>query len=187
MIDSVQRAITEMLDKPVEDFARKELVTLDEATDCSRAARIMREKGVESIVVTSLGKPVGIVTEKDLVHRVLAEGLQPDKTKLGKIMSAPLVHVPKGTPVRVAIALMAKHGFRRLAIVDDGNLIGVISQRVIGADLKEQSTPLAELELPKGVRCPYCYSQFPDTNALSKHIDRVHIGSGLLEGNVRRW
>ncbi len=41
--------------------------------------------------------------------------------------------------------------------------------------------------MSEGVRCPYCDSMFPDKAALSKHIDQVHIGKGLLEGDKRKW
>jgi len=50
--------------------------------------------------------------------------------------------------------------------------------------MNEYDTPLPELEIPDKVKCPYCQSQFDDKNSLSAHIDDIHIGRGLLEGNL---
>ncbi|MBI2183791.1 MAG: CBS domain-containing protein [Thaumarchaeota archaeon] len=187
MSTPVEKSVTEMLDKPVEAFANKEVFTLDEETKCSEAAKLMQKKGVGSIIITRKGEAKGIVTERDMVYRLIAQGLPPDKTSLKQVMSSPLISVKKGTKVKEAIAIMAKHGFRRLIVKEDGKTLGVISQRTIVGDLKGELTPLAELELPTGVTCPYCGSLFPDPMALSKHIDRIHIGSGLLEGDLRKW
>ena len=65
---------------------------------------------------------------------------------------------------------------------------------IIG-NVPSDSIDLADVELPSNVAgtdatktiCPYCHSEFKDKAEMSKHIDRIHIGSGLLEGDMRRW
>ncbi|MBI4257475.1 MAG: CBS domain-containing protein, partial [Thaumarchaeota archaeon] len=87
MSSSVEKSVAEMLEKPVEDFANEAVFSLDEETKCSDAARLMQQKGVGSIIVTRKGQAQGIVTERDLVYRLIAKGLAPDKTKLQQVMS----------------------------------------------------------------------------------------------------
>lgn len=163
-----------MLDAKVEDFMRKELVTLDGNKSVCESARIMRDQGIGSVIVTKDDKPIGIVTERDILYKVVAEGKDPTKTLLKEVMSSPLISVPIGTTVREALTIMVKHNIRRLLIRDDDKIVGIISQRSYVGDIKKQAISL-ELELPKGVKCPYCGSVFPDKEALYRHIDRIHV------------
>ncbi|MCS7116928.1 MAG: CBS domain-containing protein, partial [Nitrososphaerota archaeon] len=132
------------------------------------------ERGIGSLIVTKGGKPVGIVTERDILYKVVAEGKDPLKTPLKEIMSSPIISVPKGTTVREALSIMVRHNFRRLLIRDGDRIVGIISQRSCVGDVKKNAISI-ELELPKGIKCPYCNSVFPDKEALYRHIDRIHI------------
>jgi len=58
------------------------------------------------------------------------------------------------------------------------------TQKMIVGNLGKYSTPLPMLEAPSMARCPYCQSTFDDKHVLSRHIDDIHIGKGLLEGNL---
>jgi len=81
---------------------------------------------------------------------------------------------------------MAKKEIRRLVVKEGRNVIGVISQRAVVGDLHKADVSIAEIDMPKGVLCPYCGSTFEEKEELSKHIDRMHIGAGLLEGDIRQ-
>ena len=68
----------------------------------------------------------------------------------------------------------------------DNRPIGLITQKQVCGNLEENYLLLPELETAKEIRCPYCSSISEDKKSLSKHIDDIHIGRGLLEGNLRK-
>jgi signal-transduction protein with cAMP-binding, CBS, and nucleotidyltransferase domain len=160
---------------------------VDEERSVKQAASIMARRGVGSLLVTQKSNPVGIVTEWDVLSKVAARGRDSATVKVKEIMSKPLITIRRDATMGEAIALMAKHHIRRLAVVSNGNLVGVLTQNQIVGDRREDSSPLPMLQPKHGVTCPYCSSTFEQSDELSKHIDRVHIGLGLLEGNLRKW
>ena len=81
---------------------------------------------------------------------------------------------------------MTKHNIRRLIVTDGTKAIGTISRKKIIGDMHDFEIPLPELEHPEKVRCPYCSSQFDSKDELSHHIDDIHIGKGLFEGNLSK-
>lgn len=89
-------------------------------------ARLMTARGVGSVVIVEGRKPIGIVTDRDIVIRVTAHGLDPDKAPVGSVMTSPLVTIPQNEDVAVAIAVMARHGIRRLPIVDEAGCLAAI-------------------------------------------------------------
>ncbi|HEY3820287.1 MAG TPA: CBS domain-containing protein [Polyangiaceae bacterium] len=92
------------------------------------AARTMRERRVGCVVVTRKGKATGIVTDRDLVVRVLAEGLDAWTTKVGDIVTYDPVTVSVHEGIETAVARMRRHGVRRLPIVeDDGVAVGIVT------------------------------------------------------------
>ncbi|HSB50636.1 MAG TPA: hypothetical protein VLC72_04835, partial [Nitrosopumilaceae archaeon] len=64
--------------------------------------------------------------------------------------------------------------------------IGIISRKQIAGNLNQYSIELPELEIPHKYSCPYCASVFLNKQSLSRHIDDIHIGRGLLEGNISK-
>ena len=179
--------LEEFLKKPAGSYMSKELLVLDMEKTVSAAARVMRDKGLGSVLVAKDDKPIGIVTERDILNKVVASGLNSSQVKIGEVMSSPLISISPDTSVDEALATMARHNIRRLVVKERDNVVGVISQTVIVGDRRAEYAPLPDLDLPKGAKCPYCGSHFSDKSTLSKHIDRIHIGSGLLEGDTRRW
>jgi len=103
------------------------VVTAAETESVRVVAALLRERNVGSaVVVDEAGTPVGFVTDRDLAIRVLADGHDPE-SPVGGYASAP---VRIGTPdmeVLAAVELMAEHGIRRLPLVDDGALIGIVT------------------------------------------------------------
>jgi CBS domain-containing protein len=104
-------------------------INVIEAERTVREACIMMDRlGVGSLLVEREGKLVGIVTERDFVVRVLATGLDHTKTKVGDVMSYPVIAVSPDSPIEEAVALMLSHGFRRLPVVGlEGKLLGIIT------------------------------------------------------------
>lgn len=126
-------------------------------------ARLMTARGVGAVVVMEGSKPVGIVTDRDIVVRVTAPGLDQTKIVIGDIMSMPLVTVSVAESVDSAIELMGRHGIRRMPIVDEsGRLTSILTLDDIlrlnlagTADLtpiiRERPAPLAPLPEAKTV------------------------------------
>ncbi|MEO9320626.1 MAG: CBS domain-containing protein [Nitrososphaera sp.] len=179
----------DMLDENAGKVADRNLVMLDVSSSVADAARLMKKRNTTSMFVSVADSdtPVGIVTERDILYKVVAEGRGPYKVTLGEIMSSPLVSVPEGATVREAVALMRARSIRRIAVVSDGKVVGLLTlMAIVGGSTDSGRVELAEVELPK-TACPYCGSKFDDRDEMSKHIDRLHLGSGLLEGDPRRW
>ena len=116
------------MDDPVGKFASHELLMIDINSSAWDAARLMREKKTGSVFVAQEGQPVGIVTERDMLYKIVAEDLPAAHVLLRKIMSSPLVSVEESTPVRKAMELMQERGFRRLLITRMGKAIGMVNQ-----------------------------------------------------------
>ena len=179
---------------PVTTVMDRNLVILDDSACINEAAREMEEKGVASILVKDCrtGVPTGIVTERDIVYRAVAKSLGMFKVNLAKIMTSPLVTADKQTSCINAIKIMREKSIRRLPILDHGNIIGIVTLMSLVGNMPLRNIDLLELEKPETfetpvVECPYCQSKFNDKMELSKHVDRIHLGSGLLEGDLRRW
>ena len=105
------------------------VITTDIDSSVKKAAKIMTEKRIGSIVVTEKGKQVGIVTERDILQRVVAKGLDALKVKIERIMSQPLVTVDEKMTILQAIRTMEKRQVRRLLVVRNSRLVGIATQR----------------------------------------------------------
>jgi signal-transduction protein with cAMP-binding, CBS, and nucleotidyltransferase domain len=172
----------------------KNPVILDLSTSIIEAAKEMRNRGISSVLVRDPQSGIikGIVTERDILYRVVAEATGIFKVNIGKIMSLPLVSIGKKTSCVDAIMIMRKKGLRRLPVIDDGKTVGMVTLMSLVGNVPTRSIDLAELEVSTSqprvvINCPYCRSEFNDKTDLSSHIDRIHLGSGLLEGDLRNW
>ncbi len=114
------------------DIVEKEVLSLPTGTTVLEAAREMREKHHGFvIVVTGDGKPAGIATEWDFVARVVAEDRDPEALRLEEIMSRNLVSVDGTAPLDAVAQLMVDRGTRRVLVVKDGTILGVIEAKTI--------------------------------------------------------
>jgi signal-transduction protein with cAMP-binding, CBS, and nucleotidyltransferase domain len=107
-------------------------------------------------------------------------------------MSTPLITVDKRTPCIEVIKIMREKVLRRLPILEQGNIIGVVTLMSLAGNMPLRNIDLVELEKPQTsetpiLNCAYCGSKFSNKIELSKHIDRIHLGSGLLQGDLRKW
>ncbi|HEX5646248.1 MAG TPA: CBS domain-containing protein [Nitrospira sp.] len=116
---------------PVKSFMipRDKFVTVQRDTDAQTAARVMRDKGIGSLFVTNGREIIGILTDTDMMRRVVAAGLEATKTTVEQIMSAPIVTIEEGKTLLDANDLMARSHLRHLGVTRDGKLVGVISVR----------------------------------------------------------
>jgi CBS domain-containing protein len=103
------------------------LVTISPNTSIYEAAKKMRDSKIGSIVVTKNSQVVGIVTERDLVRRVLAEYLDPRTITINNIMTPQVTSISPEEDIADAAHLMRKNGIRRLTVLQDGTLVGIIT------------------------------------------------------------
>jgi len=167
---------------------------LDLSTSIIEAAKVMRNTGISSVLVgdPESGMIKGIVTERDILYRVVAEAKGIFKVTIDKVMSSPLISITKDTSCIDAILIMRRKGLRRLPIIEEGKTVGMVTLMSLVGNVPIRSIELAELEVADSqstliIKCPYCQSEFNNKQVLSSHIDRIHLGSGLLEGDLRNW
>ncbi len=110
----------------IEKLVVRDVIALDEGATCNEAARLMEQKHIGSVGVKRAGKLVGIVTERDLVYRIMADGAPGTKT-LGEIMRAEIPTVSPNATERDCAHLMRTHFTRHLLVKQAGEVAGVIS------------------------------------------------------------
>lgn len=116
----------------VKDIMTSPVVTIGENDTIYKAAQLMDKHDVGCIIVTSKeGKPVGILTERDLVARVLTKNTLPSRIKAGKVMTSPLITINPDETLQEAARKMSKLNIRRLGVVYKGHLEGIISSKDI--------------------------------------------------------
>ena len=113
----------------VQDVAKREIISVALQATVKDAAILMGKRNVSAVVVTDDGKPAGILTERDIVRKVAAKGLQPDRVMAKEVMSTPLVTIELSAPVNEAIELMARKNIRRLLAVENSQIAGILTQR----------------------------------------------------------
>ncbi len=136
------------LNEKVEKFMRKTLYFVDAETSVFDASLIMKAHGVGSVIVKEKDKPVGIVTERDILNKVVSEGKDPHKVKVKQIMSSPLVVIRADETVEEALKKMLMYGFRRLPVVNEkGEIVGLLAQRFLIRGGEEELIRKAEFPL----------------------------------------
>ena len=116
--------------KKVGTFMTRSVITLPKSAKVSSAARLMAERSISCIVIVdNNNRPAGIITERDIVRRVLFANIDPKTKKLGDVMSSPVITASRETGIFDAMKTMQKNKIRRIVIVDtDGKLIGLVTQ-----------------------------------------------------------
>ena len=105
----------------------REVITLDENSTVREAAEIMNKFAIGSLIIVSKGKAVGIITERDILRRVVAEAKNAESTKVKEIMTTPLVVVEPSFDLEEAAKLMFQMKIKKLPVVDGKKLVGLVS------------------------------------------------------------
>lgn len=175
------------LDQPVSDYMSTSFARVSSDDSVADAARVMQKAGATEAVVLRDDDPIGIVTERDILYKVVAAGLDPSAIKVSEVMNAPVASIDSAAKAVDAIAKMSKLGVRRLGVTRRGKLIGLVTQKAMVSGGLEQHVVLPELASPNALACPYCGANMSDRDELSRHIDSAHLGLGLLEGDLSKW
>jgi len=181
-------SLRDSLNHPVSEYMSSLFARVSDTDSVAEAARTMRKADTTEAMVVSDSVPQGIVTERDILYKVVAAGSNPTAVKVRDIMSSPVHTVDEASSVGDAIAKMSKLGIRRLGVTKNGRLVGIITQKAMITGKADQNIPLPELAHPDRFTCPYCNAVLKSKEELSKHIDRDHMGGpGLLQGNNSKW
>jgi len=105
----------------------EDVISVPEKATVRKAAELMNKHEIGCLVVVKKGKPVGIVTETDMVKRVILKAVDPEKTKVSEIMSQPLVVGNPQMDIDEASKLMRKRKIKKLPVVKRGRLVGLVT------------------------------------------------------------
>jgi CBS domain-containing protein len=111
----------------VKDVMTRNIISISPKSSITEAAKIMSEKDIGGVLVIDENKPIGMLTERDIVRRVVAQGLNPLNTKVEEAMSTPLFFIDANAEVSEAARIMATENIRRLPVMDNGKLVGILT------------------------------------------------------------
>jgi len=135
----------------VKDVMSSPVVTIEEDEPVNRVAELMDKQGLGCIIVTNKeGKPIGIITERDLVVRVLAKNVVPSSVKANEVMTSPLITIEPEETIHEAARRMSRLNIRRLGVVYKGQLVGLLSSKDILAVVPELVETIQERALMEG-------------------------------------
>ena len=112
----------------VRDIMQKNVITIEQDKTSLDVATILKEKEISFLVIMENEKPMGIVTERDIVKKIAAEDKVASKTPLKEIMSKKFRWVTPDTLIEDAVQKMINNNIRRLIVLENNNLVGVITQ-----------------------------------------------------------
>jgi signal-transduction protein with cAMP-binding, CBS, and nucleotidyltransferase domain len=113
----------------VKEVMAKSVFTVSKNTKIKETADLMKKNGAGSLLVKDGDQIVGIITETDIVHKVVANGLSPQITGVHAVMSFPLMTIDFDTAIELAGRQMVENGIRHLAVTEKGEVIGMLSMR----------------------------------------------------------
>ena len=160
----------------VKDVMTTPVIFVDYETTIDEVARVMSKNRISSVLIKKDDKAVGIITDSDIIKKVVAKNLLPSKIKVGEIMSYPLIYVKPDDEVSVATYKMKKFNIRRIVVIENGMVVGIVTATDIARlvpemidilELKKEmgeypeSTPIIEEEPYFGV-CEECGNESND-------------------------
>ena len=112
----------------VVDAMTRGVICVDVEDTVQEAAEVMKKNDISAVIVTKKGDGVGIITERDIICKIVAENKNPKGMKVGKVMTSPLITVEPATSIDDAARIMRDRDIRRLVVSDKNRIIGVISE-----------------------------------------------------------
>ena len=125
----------------VHDAMTSNVITVDPKTSIAKAAAIMSQKGIGSLIIKSNSEPEGLVTESDIISKVVSMDIQASQITVEEVMTKNLINIDPGCDLNEAARTMAKNKIRRLPVVNKGVLVGILTS----TDIMAVSPELTEL------------------------------------------
>lgn len=114
--------------RTVEEVMTRDPATLKDTQSCAEAAQLMRDRDIGAVIVTaSDGTICGVATDRDIVVRCVAEGMDPESTSLAEICSQELIAIAPDDEIHDAVEIMRSRAIRRVPVLDDGKPVGIVS------------------------------------------------------------
>lgn len=194
--------ITSLLSSPIELILNTNVIILESDGFADEAITLMKGRNVRSVLVAHNGEAIGIVSKTDILFKVMSQGRNPAKVRLQEIMNSPVLAVDPKSTVQEALSIMNKYAIRQIIVSSNAAVLGMVAREdifekiqiatITAADTALRGTPVCIIN-PKAIVymkdtstnkliCPYCESPFDSKETLSKHINRLHTGAGVLEG-----
>ena len=196
-----------LLGMTIDKIMETDAVIMDGNKTVMDAINNMQEKNAKVVLISHQGEAIGLVSKSDILFKVAARNLPLNKVKLREIMSSPVYSLPPHSTLQDALNYMDKYDIKQIIVSTGSTILGIMKRASIYENVQKASMSTVEtltegapmciinpnavkyvkdLSTAKAV-CPYCESPFDDKNTLSKHIDRLHGGAGLLEGDSRQF
>ena len=121
--------LVEALKIPVSENMSCPPVTVSPTESIASLMWFMVKEDIGAVIVEEEGRPVGMVTEKDVLDRVIARDKDLYETKAKDIMSKPIISIEENRPIKQALDIMRKHNVRRLAVTENDILVGIVTER----------------------------------------------------------
>ena len=118
-----------ILNSPVSMSMRQKPVTVSLLQTISGLAYMMIKEDIGAVIVIEKDRPIGIITEKDILDRVVTPGKDVYKTLAKDVMSEPVITIEVSSMLKDALELLKKKKIRRLVVVEDGSLVGLVTER----------------------------------------------------------
>ncbi len=163
----------------VKDVMSSPVVTTDEEAPSNKIAKLMDQNKFGCVIVTNEdGKPLGMITERDLVSRVLAKNLKPETVTAKDVMTSPLATIEPEATISDAARRMSRLDVRRLGVIYRGDLIGLVSSRDILGVMPELIEIIQERSRIEGAGTP---ETVEEGTPLSGYCDRCGVYSEELK------
>jgi CBS domain-containing protein len=126
--------------KSVRDTMTQNPRSIGASATVVEAAKLMRDEHIGSLPITDDEQLVGMITDRDIATRVVAEAADPKTTSVGDVYSRDLISIEPDDDLEEALKLMARHQVRRLPVVENGRLVGIVAQADIALRENEKRT-----------------------------------------------
>lgn len=196
-----------LLAMPIDKIMETDALIMEGEKTVLDAINKMQEKNTKVVLISHQGEAIGIVSKSDILFKAAAKNLPLHKVKLREIMTSPVFSLPPNSSLQDALDYMDKYGIKQIIVSTGSSILGILRRANIYENVQKASMSTVEsltegapmcIINPNAVKyvkdlssakavCPYCESPFDDKGALSKHIDRLHGGAGLLEGDTRQY
>jgi CBS domain-containing protein len=203
---AIPESIPSLMSSTVGIIMNSDAIILESDRFVAEAITLTKERNQRSVLASHKGEVVGLVSKTDILYKIIAEGRNPSKVRLREIMTSPVLAVDPHTTVREALSIMNKRNVRQLMVHAYSAVLGIVSREEVSRMVEKialamegtalEGTPVCIIDQKTityvrdtsraKLTCPYCESPFDTKEGLSKHIDRLHGESGVLEGDVRR-
>ena len=122
----------------IRDVMEKKIVTIEKEQTVSNAAQLMKEKDISFLVIIENDEPIGVLSERDFVQKFCTDYKKSDSTKISEIMSYKFRWVEPTTEIETAVQKMLNNNIRRLLVLDNKKLVGVITQTDLVSYLRDK-------------------------------------------------